>query len=412
MKRYLLTLLLLLPFHSFAGYEKLPANKIKALQSDDTYTYVRCWYRPSENHDNSATDWEWARNEDNSYYKIHGYWYSSVSWKNMFYTNTANADIMTRCEKTLGVNAKAADITFFAADNRFSFNHTIWTNDTSSNNDNQSKINKIVSIGDSISDTGNIYNASQWLFPNDDSWFLGHFSNGLVWTEYLGQAKNLPVYTWAIGGAEGEDRYGVLTGIGGQIDSYLEYMQLAKNYDPKDTLLTLEFGLNDFVNDDRTVAEVSDDFAEALQRLTASGIENMVILNLPDASRAPQFKYAEAGKAEEVRSKIAAFNAYIAEEVARYQAQGFNFGLYDTSTLFDKVIQAPQNYGLRNATDSCLDINRSSSVDYLLSHALRADCATYGSDTYLFWGVTHPTTKAHSVIAEEVVETLLPAFNF
>lgn len=412
MKKLSLFAAILLPVCASADYTELSTNKIEKLQNDETYTYVRCWYRPHDNHDQSATDWEWALNDDGSYYKLDGYWYSSTSWKNMFYTEVSNNTIEERCEKTLDTDFKAADITFFAADTRFSYNHTIWTNDKSNHNDDLSTINKIVSFGDSISDTGNIYNGSQWLFPNDNSWFLGHFSNGFVWSEYLAEHQDIPVYTWAIGGAEGEDKYVVLTGIDGQIDSYLEYMQLSKHYDPKDTLVTFEFGLNDFVNDDRSVDEVSDDFSDALKKLAENGIENMVVLNLPDATLAPQFKYNTDGTTEEVREKILAFNAFIETEVALYQAQGLNFVLYDTSTLFDNIIESPESYGLRNTSDSCLDINRSSSIDYLQTHALRSDCSTYGSDSYLFWGVTHPTTKTHNIIADEIIETTFDQFNF
>lgn len=409
--KYLLTTLLLIPLHSFADYEQLSASKINERQNDIETTHVRCWFRPSNNHDESDTDWKWARDDKGKKYKLSGYWFSSTALKNMFYTDTPHAAIMERCENTLNVDAKSADVTFFAADNRLSFNHTIWTNDTIAQRG-AGRINKIVNFGDSISDTGNIYNASEWKFPNDDSWFLGRFSNGFVWTEYLALAKDIPVYTWAIGGAEGKKKYGLLTGIDGQIDSYLNYMQLSKNYEPKNTLVTLEFGLNDFVNDDRTVSEVSNDFAKALERLTASGIDNIIVLNLPDATTAPQFKYAEAGKVDKVRSKFIAYNAFLGEEVARHRSKGVNVRLYDTWALFERILQAPQDFGFRNVADSCLDINRSSPADYLMSHDLRPGCSASGSDTYLFWGVTHPTTKAHNVISNEIVDTLFPEFDF
>jgi len=413
-KKFGLLPFLLLPFYGPAANAAadLSSNQISNLQADETKTYVRCWYRPSGNHDNASTSWEWALKDNGSYYSIKGYWYSSTSWKNMFYTDTDQSEIRERCEATLNADYDGADITYFAADTRLSYNHTIWTNDTSSNDDNTSKINKVVTFGDSISDTGNLYNASQWLFPNDSSWFLGHFSNGLVWNEYVSLNKDLPNYNWAVAGAAGENQYVVLTGLTGQVDSYLEYMQLAKNYDTKDTLVTLEIGLNDFVNYDRSVAEVSADFTESVDKLVANGIENMVILALVDASIAPQFKYAEAGKADEVKAKIVEYNAYVEEEVTQYQAQGLNFVLYDTFSLFEDVVASPSNYGLRNTTDSCLDINQSSSGDYLKSHDLRSDCEAYGSDTYMFWGVTHPTTQTHKIIADEVIENVLPNFNF
>lgn len=404
--------LCLLPFSSFAADSALSSSQINKLQSKETSTYLRCWYRPADSHDDVATDWEWGLNDDGSYYKVKGYWYSSLSWKNMFYTQTSQDTLRERCEKTLDTDYIAADITFFAADTRFSYNQTIWTNDISSDNDDKSLVNKIVSFGDSISDTGNLYNASQWLFPNNNSWFLGHFSNGYVWTEYLAQKMGLPQYNWAISGAAGEDQYVILPGVTEQVDSYVQYMQLAENYDPKDSLVTLEFGLNDFVNYNRSVAEVSGDFTEIIEKLIDSGITNMVVLNLPDASHAPQFKYTSAAEAIEVKNKISEYNAFIKNQIANYQAQGYNFVLYDTYDLFEDVIDSPQSYGLSNVTDSCLDINRSASSDYLQTHALRSDCTVNGSDSYLFWGVTHPSTQTHSIIAQQIVNNALSSFAF
>lgn len=198
MKRTITLLTALLPFASAIAEqpalspEKVSASEVISAQENQTYTYVRCWYRTSYSKDDVATDWEWAKNEDGSYFTIDGYWWSAVSFKNMFYTNTTQNVIRQRCESTLDLANENADITFFAADNRFSYNHTIWSNDAAMQPD---QINKVVALGDSLSDTGNIFNASQWRFPNPNSWFLGHFSNGFVWTEYIAKAKNLPFTT-------------------------------------------------------------------------------------------------------------------------------------------------------------------------------------------------------------------------
>lgn len=380
-----------------------------AKQGSPTYTYVRCWYRPDYTHDDPSTDWEWAKQPNGDYFTVQGYWYSSVSLKNMFFTTTPQTDIAERCQDTLGVTHDTADITYFASDTRFSYNHSIWTQDTISPS---TAINKIISFGDSISDTGNLFNGSQWIFPNSNSWFLGHFSNGFVWTEYLAKAKQLPLYTWAVGGAAGDTQYVVLSGIHDQVNSYLTYMKYTKNYQPKSSLFTIEFGLNDFVNYDRSVADVSEDFRRALQRLTSNGAENILVLNLPDATKAPQFKYSDPQEAVIVKQKIEAFNQFVATQVAMYKQQGINIALYDTFALFDAMTSNPEQYGFRNASDACLNINRSSSKDYLMSHALTNDCATYGSDSYVFWGVTHPTTQTHKVIAEQILKGTLDTFSF
>ena len=367
-------------------------------KSNDTYTYVRCWYRPAQTHDDSASTWEWAENADGSYYKIDGYWKSSVRWKNMFYTKTSQSEIKQKCMATLGVDYPTADILFYAADNRFSFNQTIWTNDSGPVN----HINKMVTFGDSLSDTGNIFNASQWLFPNPNTWYLGHFSNGFVWTEYLAKDFHIPVYNWAVGGAAGKNQYGVLTGVNEQEKSYLSYMKVAKNYNPANTLFTMEFGLNDFMNYGRSVAHVEVDFTNALSRLIDSGAHNILLMTLPDATYAPQFKYSTEDEIAKVRAKILAFNKFIEEQALIYKSKGVNILLFDTYTLFDKIIHDPTAYGFVNSKDSCLDINRSSSQDYLTSYSLTKECDSNGSDKYVFWGVTHPTTATHKYIADKM----------
>ncbi|OZS43799.1 SGNH/GDSL hydrolase family protein [Photobacterium sanguinicancri] len=389
--------------------ESISYAQVQSIQGAETYTYVKCWYRPDTTHDDVATTWEWALDANGDYFTLPGYWYSSVSFKNMFYTDTPQSVIKARCDSTLGVTHDTADMTYFAADTRMSYNHSVWTNDSAEQLD---TINKIISFGDSISDTGNLYNGSQWIFPNRNAWFLGHFSNGFVWTEYLAESKDLPLYTWAVGGAAGTTKYVALSGIHDQVDSYLTYMKMAKNYNPQNSLFTIEFGLNDFVNYNRSVTDVSNDFDRALKKLIANGANNIVVLNLPDATKAPQFKYSDPEDAKVIKAKITAFNQFVAQEVMLFRMQGVNITLYDTSTLFENLTKDPAQYGFRNAQDACLNINRSSSFDYLTSHSLTNDCASYGSDSYVFWGVTHPTTQTHKVIAEQVEQSVFKYYNF
>lgn len=381
---------------------QLNASEVRSAQQKQTYTYVRCWYRTSYSHDDPETDWEWAENPDGSYFTIEGYWWNALSFKNMFYTNTSQSVIKQRCEQTLELANENADITYFAADNRWSYNHSIWSNDPVMQPD---QINKVVALGDSLSDTGNIFNASQWRFPNPNSWFLGHFSNGFVWTEYIAQAKNLPLYNWAVGGAAGENQYIALTGVGKQVSSYLAYMQLAKNYNPANTLFTLEFGLNDFMNYNRSVPEVKADYSEALIKLSDAGARNFLLMTLPDATYAPQFKYSSQEEIDTIRAKILEMNEFIKAQAAYYTAQGLNITLHDTHALFASLTANPEQHGFSNATEACQDINRSSAADYLYKHSLRSECASVGSDKFVFWDVTHPTTATHRYVAEDMLET-------
>ncbi|MDA0147502.1 SGNH/GDSL hydrolase family protein [Vibrio sp. LaRot3] len=381
-----------------------------SIQANQTYTYVRCWYRPAHTRNDAATSWEWATNPDGSYYTLDGYWWSSISHKNMFYTDTPNSEIKQACMDTLQVDHDTADVLYYAADRHYSYNHEIWTNDTSVQETNS--INRIVAFGDSLSDTGNLFNGSQWIFPNPNSWFLGHFSNGFVWTEYLANEAKVPLHNWAVGGAAGTNQYVAITGIYDQVTSYLTYMEMSKNYHPSRTLFTLEFGLNDFMNYNRDVTDVKTDFSSALIRLTDAGAENIILLTLPDATKAPQFKYSTQEEIEKVRAKIVEFNEFIKEQAMYYQMKGINLVLFDANALFESLTTHPQQHGFENAADACLDINRSSSLDYLYSHRFTNECAYHGADKYVFWGVTHPTTAAHRYIAEKIIENDFNQFNF
>ena len=92
--------------------EPITAAQASSIQDENTYTYVRCWYRTSNSHDDAATDWEWAENADGDYLKVDGYWWSSTSFKNMFYTNTPQNVIKKSCADTLVVDHDNADMTY------------------------------------------------------------------------------------------------------------------------------------------------------------------------------------------------------------------------------------------------------------------------------------------------------------
>ena len=386
------------PFSSTTSTQTLFSS---SSYQDNDETYVKCWYRPSANRNDPATTWEWALDAKGDYYKLQGYWSGNQLRTNMFYTKTSQSEIKKACEETLGLSYKEADITYYASDWYNSYNYAIWTNEA---NTNTNRLNRIVAFGDSLSDTGNMFEGSQRIFPNRDSWFLGRFSNGLVWTEYLAADTGLDLYNWSVGGAAGTNQYLLLTGIYNQVSSYFSYIEKAKNYNPENTLFTLEFGLNDFMNYERSVPDVMADLSSALIRLKGSGAKHILLWTLPDSTSAPQFKYSSEKHKAKIRAKIVEFNDFIRKQAALYSKQGMNILLYEADILFDDMVNNPKKYGFENSVDACLDINRSSYLDYLYNHRLTNDCASIGAEKYVFWGVTHPTTKVHRLIADMIIE--------
>lgn len=367
-----------------------------------TYTYLRCYYRLDDDLRKPATTYAWARaTAGGDYYRVNGSWWAggALRWQNMFYSDVTQDSLRHVCESTLadqGIKRPVA--MFLAANNQLSYNYTVWSNDVAAG---KGGIDRVIAFGDSLSDTQNMYNASAWKLPNATSWYVGHFSNGPVWTEYLAQELKLPHYDWAVGGAAGDSSYLVLPGLIQEVDSWHQYMQKASGYRPENTLFTVLIGGNDLVNYSRNVDQIVADATQALERIIADGGRHIVLLNLPDVSRAPVFKDRQDGA--KVAAQVLDYNAKLAGLVERLRVKHgavLDLRLFDTHTLFNDMFDKPAKYKIANTGDACLNIDQPSSMDYVQRHDARASCGD--PNTFVFWDTMHPTTGTHKLLAAQV----------
>jgi len=252
-----------------------------------------------------------------------------------------------------------------------SLNYTIWSNDQGAAQ--PAKITKLIVFGDSASDNQNLYSGTQQLVPYHGSWFMGHFSNGKVWNEYLADNLGVPNYNWAVAGAAADD-YLVIPGLVSQVDSYLSYMESAPNYQPANSLFTMLIGGNDLVNYDRSVDSIIENQQAALVKLIQSGASQIVLLNLPAFDRAPVFvdDNSERDDADLIRARILEVNSRMVTMVAELKENNplLNLRIFDAKSV----------------------------VDGLLDHPRRAHCID--ADEFVFWDRLHPTTHSHKIIAE------------
>jgi phospholipase/lecithinase/hemolysin len=70
------------------------------------------------------------------------------------------------------------------------------------------------------------------------------------------------------------------------------------------------------------------------------------------------------------------------------QKPNLNIQLFDVNSFFNEVTNNKQEFGLTNVTDACLNIT--------------AQTICSNPNQYLFWDSIHPTTYAHSLIAQEI----------
>jgi thermolabile hemolysin len=350
----------------------------------------------------------WGRNGSVlSPYQISGNWFKDgiTSVQNMFFTNTSQATLKTVCQNTFALMGVSQPLMMMAAaDTPTSFNYTIWTNDTATQ---PAKVNKVIVFGDSVSDNQNVYNATHWVMPTPHSYFLGRFTNGKVWNEYLTDKLGLPNYNWAVGGAAADDYY-VVPGVVSQVQSYLNYMTGAPNYLPANTLFTMLIGGNDLINYGRTVDSIVASETQALEALLQSGAKNILMLNVPDLSRSP--RYADEmglqtpAEREALKANVLDLNQRLVtlrDSLQTKWGSGVRIRLFDTKATVDDLFANSAGYGLTNTTQSCLDINDTKTSNYAQSHATRPGCTD--ADAYIFWDPLHPTTRSHKLIADKVL---------
>ncbi|TBR35848.1 MULTISPECIES: SGNH/GDSL hydrolase family protein [Dyella] len=392
----------------FALILALLASTFPALahQASSTHTYARCWYRLPSPALTPKTSFEWARDPQGHWLEIPGRWWSDhpLAWRNMFYTPTSAATLRAHCERTLA--AKGIDtawIDVHAADNALSFNYTFWSEAATPGH----RLDRLIVFGDSLSDTSNLFNASQWRFPNASSWLLGRFSNGPVWPEYLAESTRLPLYNWAIAGAAAEP-YIVVPGLMEQVASWAQYMDRAQGYDPSRTLFLVWIGANDIINYERPVADIARIVESAVERIIDRGGRHIAVINLPDLARVPSM-HGNARQGDVARD-TQRYNRLLQEAVAGIRAvTGIDVALVDAHGMFNALLASPRDYGLENVTQSCLNINTDTFRNYLASWHPRTTC--HDAHRFLFWDLTHPTTHAHRIIAEKVRAVLRKRFS-
>lgn len=258
----------------------------------------------------------------------------------------------------------------------------------------QAAITSITVFGDSLSDTGNIAGLAE-LFglesPTPPPYFNGRFSNGPVYAERLG-FEALPTFqlggsNYAVGGALTSSHVGgpLLSALSlqGQVGTFRTTTGGAA--DPN-SLFILWIGGNDVreaarVSDPAEGASLIGDALEVLEMavldLQEMGARRIVIPNLPDIGRTPEF-LADPMRASALTAQ---WNAGVEELVSGSQG---SLDLFNVHALFEEVLGDPAAYGFTNTTGQAI---------------LNLD---QDPDQFVFWDDLHPTARVHGLLADEL----------
>ncbi len=169
-------------------------------------------------------------------------------------------------------------------------------------------------------------------------------------------------------------------------------------------------GGNDLVQYGRSVNGIIESQKHALQNLLNAGARYILILNLPDISKAPIFKFRT--DSDSIQKQIAQYNEKLQQIVTTLQrTYGTNvkIRLFDFHSLLNDVLAHPGYYHIRNITQSCLDADSIEPGVFLLKTERHTECVD--PEDYLFWDMLYPTTHAHRLLALAIYDFISAAFD-
>ncbi|PSB35252.1 SGNH/GDSL hydrolase family protein [Stenomitos frigidus] len=251
-------------------------------------------------------------------------------------------------------------------------------------------------FGDSLSDTGNTFNATGGLLPPAPFYTAGRFSNGPVWVEYLAPRLGLTfnnATAFAYGGATTGTQNTFVPGLPGLQQQITGFTQATPVADPN-ALYIVWAGANDYLGAASTldplqpVQQPGTNLVSAVQALAGVGAQTVLLANLPDLGKLP----GTQGNAQ-LTALSAAHDVALAQSIQQLALVTPNVQVipFDVAALFSDAIAQPSRYGFTNVTDACL----------------LTLCQT--PDTYLFWDDIHPTTAGHERIADAAAATISTA---
>lgn len=275
---------------------------------------------------------------------------------------------------------------------------------------------KIIVFGDSLSDTGNLWEMTNHKFPPTPPYFDGHFSNGKVWVEYLAEAyfpdnPKAHLSDYAFGGAgiiDEKDEDGVIVTLSQEIDTYL----LAHDDQiDKDSLYVVWIGANNYLelrDPDETISLVIKGVKRGVEKLINKGARQILIVGLPDLGQSP---FAHEMDAEKELADVCLRNNQALENLTqefeiRYPEVKTQY--FDISGFVNTILVSPQAFGFKNTTETCYNLSsqllrkqRSNQI-LKMSARLQPRSDNPNCEGYLFFDPVHPTTKAHKLVAAQI----------
>ncbi|KAJ3102440.1 hypothetical protein HK100_004367, partial [Physocladia obscura] len=265
----------------------------------------------------------------------------------------------------------------------------------------------IVSFGDSVSDTGNLFRLDNGTYP-PVPYYNGRFCNGPLWIEQLAGFVGATLHDYAYGGACATNASAFPVALPGgssilvnqipDLAAQLEIYQadpVSKSLDLSTTLFTVFAGGNDidYAASAGQVPNIASIVAAVLahvQNLVTLGAKNVLVNNMPPLEDSPGHIAYGATAIRILTELTAAYNTYLVSGLQKLETVDPTLHLFINNffniTTYTSTPEGQAFFSFTNVVDACLNFTT------------LTVCAE--PDKYYFWDSIHPTTRAQNFIAQ------------
>jgi phospholipase/lecithinase/hemolysin len=256
---------------------------------------------------------------------------------------------------------------------------------------------QIFVFGDSLSDTGNLFAATQQQLPPSSPYFQGRASNGPLWIEYFAADLGLSQSTtnFALGGATTGRTNTFVEGLPGLSQQIQGFVTTYPQADQR-ALYVIWAGNNDYLSGQSTNPAVPvQNLINAISALSKTGARKFLVVNLPNLGQLPATR-SNIQSSQGLSLLSASHNAGLRATLPLVRrGLGVRVTLVNVDRLFRQALTIPSDFGFTNVTEACLN------------QTTGAVCPN--PEQYLFWDGIHPTTQAHQFIAQFAQSSLQPS---
>lgn len=270
-------------------------------------------------------------------------------------------------------------------------------------------------LGDSLSDPGNLYRATEGAEPPSPPYDRGRFSSGPVWAEGIAAdftRFGRPTGNTAFGGATAVTNDDAIPDLDAQLGLFSQAYAGRGGDRP---VAALWFGANDIFASvpggeaERAGRRAAGAVADGLRQLSSAGVDDFIVFNLPDLGRTPSYALFQPDLAAEATSGAKAFNARLAASLPKLRKSGATVTEINAFAILNAMIDDPQRFGVSDAARPCLYPSAGAAAAFGDPQA----CSGATIAERLFFDGVHPNGVIHAgigdIVETEVAPVPLPA---